>query len=142
MECSERVFKLAIKERRSGEQKNMGVVVRKIKKDERTRRTARQIVRLAPHLDDAKFRPLVLNFARISLISGDAAAFLRERSIVGDDGELRRSVDTFARLVNVQLKLAEKLGLTPATFVSFTKTKPVDLASAYANAEVVDDDDK
>jgi hypothetical protein len=84
----------------------------------------------------------VLNFARISLISGDAAAFLRERSIVGDDGELRRSVDTFARLVNVQLKLAEKLGLTPATFVSFTKTKPVDLASAYANAEVVDDDDK
>jgi hypothetical protein len=48
MECSERVFKLAIKERRSGEQKNMGVVVRKIKKDERTRRTARQIVRLAP----------------------------------------------------------------------------------------------
>lgn len=140
MEYSQRILKLAIEERKIGEQKNMGVVLRKIKRDERTRRTARQIVKLAPHLDDAKFRPLVRSFAKISLIAGDAAEYLRERGIVGDDGELRRSVDTFARLVTTQLKLAEKLMLTPATFNSLTRTGPVDLASAYVSEEVVDDD--
>ena len=117
----------------------MGVLVRKIKRDERTRRTARQIVKLAPHLDDAKFRPLVRSFAKINLIAGDAAEFLRERGIVGDDGELRRSVDTFARLVTTQLKLAEKLMLTPATFNSLNRTGPVDLASAYVSEELIDD---
>lgn len=141
MKCSERIFRLAIKERESGEQKNMGAVVRKIKKDERTNRAARQIVSLAPHLNDPKFRPLIRSYAKISLVTADAAAFLRKRGIVGDDGELRRSVDTFTRLVITQMKLAEKLGLTPGTFHTLSHAKPtLDLETLRAEFLRTDDE--
>jgi hypothetical protein len=77
------------------------------KRDQRVRRACRQVLVVAPHLDDAKYRPLIQSFARISILGSDAFELLRERGLVNDDGELRSSVDVFQRLVNTQMKFAE-----------------------------------
>ncbi len=110
------------------------------KRDQRVRRACRQILVVAPHLDDPKYRPLIQSFARISLLSVDGFEHLRERGLVGENGELRSSVDVFQRLVNTQMKLAEKLGLTPSALGKLSKEKPVDLAAAMSahEEEVID----
>jgi hypothetical protein len=114
------------------------------KRDQRVRRACRQIVVVAPHLDDPKYRPLVQAFARISLLNIDAFEHLREKGLVNAEGELRSSVDTFQRLVNTQLKLAEKLGLTPSALGKLSKARPVDLAAAMSahEEEIVDAESK
>ena len=63
---------------------------------------------VAPHLNDAKFQPLVNSFARITLLGLDSYEFLRERGLVGENRELRSSVDAVQRLIGVQLKLAKR----------------------------------
>jgi hypothetical protein len=108
------------------------------KRDQRVRRACRQVTIVAPHLDDPKYRPLVQSFARLSILSIDAFDHLRRVGITNDEGELRASVDSFQRLAMAQLRLAEKLGLTPAALGKLGKSRPVDLAAAMA-AEVVED---
>src|ERR1700736_3400411 len=84
------------------------------KRDQRLRRFRRQLLAVAPNLDDPRFAPLVAAFGRAVILSGDAYEFLRERGLVNQDGELRSSVDVVQRLFTTQLKLARELGLTPA----------------------------
>jgi len=91
--------------------------------------------RIASHLDEAKFAPLLDSFARVTLLAHDAFDFLRENGIVGENGELRSSVDTLQRLVGQQLKLATALGLSPAAMGKLRNEKPTDLAAALAQAE-------
>lgn len=106
---------------------------------ERTRRAARSVIRAAPHLEEVRYRPLVLRFAQLHVLAGDAFEHLRRVGLLNQDGELRASVDVFQRLAMAQLRLAEKLGLTPAALGKLGKTKPIDLAAAMSEAEVVSD---
>ena len=101
-------------------------------RDQRIRRFRRQLLAVAPHLNDPKFGPLLHSFARISILGLDACDYLRLGGIVGDDGELRSSVDVVQRLVNSQLKLANALGLTPFALAKLKPTPPDDLAAALA----------
>lgn len=96
------------------------------KRDQRVRRFRRQLLEVAPHLDDPKFAPLLHSFARISLLALDAYDFLRIKGIVGEDGELRPSVDVVQRVVNSQLKLASALGLTPVALSKLKKSRADD----------------
>jgi hypothetical protein len=101
-------------------------------RDQRVKRLARQTIITCPHLDEPKYRPLVASFARISILALDSYEFLRERGLVGENGELRSSVETVNRLLSAQLKLAAALGLSPATVGRFRNERPADLVSALA----------
>lgn len=107
-------------------------------RDQRLRRIVRQCRTLAPHLDNRAFGPVLQSFARISILLADSYEKLRGAELLGEDGELRPSIDTIRKLVDSQAKLAEKLGLTPATLRSLGREKPVDLVGQLAEG---DDDD-
>ena len=78
---------------------------------------ARNVIRVAPHLDDPRFRPVLLSFARLTLLLERSYAALGDTdSLISDKtGEIRMSVDTVARLIGQQGKLAAMLGFTPST---------------------------
>src|SRR5258708_4824012 len=94
------------------------------KRDQRVRRLRRQLLVVAPHLDDAKVELLVASIARVTLLAGDSYEYLRKAGLVNEAGELRSSVDTVSRLITLQLKLARELGLSPATLGKFRNEKP------------------
>jgi len=102
------------------------------KRDYRVRIFKRRLLLAAPNLADDKFLPITVSFSRISVLSMDAYRFLHQRGIIGADGELRKSVDTYSKLLNTQLKLAEKLGLTPAAFRAVESGQPFDLVAEIA----------
>ncbi|MGO9062438.1 MAG: hypothetical protein ACLQU2_34510 [Candidatus Binataceae bacterium] len=110
----------------------------KIKRDHRARRFRSQLLKVAPHLADSKFNPLIHSFARVSLLALDSYEFLRENGLVGENGELRASVDTLQRLSSTQLKLATALNLTPAALGKMRNAKPADLAAAFAEVDITD----
>jgi hypothetical protein len=107
----------------------------KRKKDQRVRAVARHVRQTAPHLDNPAFAPLLQGFARVSILLTDAYEKVRDMDLIGEDGELRPSIETIRRLVDTQAKLAEKLGIAPATLRQFSKEKAVDFAAMLANAE-------
>jgi len=107
----------------------------KRKKDQRIRAVARHVRRTAPHLDDQVFAPLVQGFARISILLADSYEKIRDQDLIGEDGELRPSIETIRRLVDTQSKLAEKLGLTPATLKALRHEKKADLAAVFAKVD-------
>jgi hypothetical protein len=109
------------------------------KRDQRLRRFRRQLLVVAPHLDDPKFRPLLSSFGRITLLAADGYELLRSSGLTNENGELRSSVDTIQRLIGQQLKLANALGLTPAALGKLRNERPIDLAAAIAEAEVIDE---
>jgi len=102
------------------------------KRDERMRRIIRRARSLASHLDDPIFTPVLQSFARVSLLLGDCYEKLRDGNLIGDNGELRPSIDIIRKLAETQARLARELGLTPATLRSMSREKNVDLASAFA----------
>jgi hypothetical protein len=102
------------------------------KRDYRVRIFKRRLLLAAPNLADDKFLPITVSFSRISVLSMDAYRFLHQRGIIGADGELRKSVDTYSKLLNTQLKLAEKLGLTPSAFKAVATGQPFDLVAEIA----------
>jgi hypothetical protein len=55
--------------------------------------------------------------------------------LIGENGELRPSIETIRRLVDTQAKIAEKLGLTPSTLKALRKEKRADLAAVFAESE-------
>ena len=105
---------------------------RRRSKDQRVRRFRADLIRVAPHLDDRKFAPLLHSFSRVSLLALDSYEFLRDKGIVGENGELRSSVDTVQRLIGMQLKLANALGLSPSALGKLRHERPIDLAAALA----------
>ncbi len=109
------------------------------KRDQRVRRFRRELLRVVPELAEARFGPLTQTFARLSILAIEAFDHLRASGLLDESGELRSSVETFQRLANAQLKFATALGLSPAALGKFKREKPVDLAAALADAEVVDD---
>jgi hypothetical protein len=101
-------------------------------RDQRLRRIVRRCRILAPHLDNAAFGPVLQSFGRISLLLADSYEKIRGAELLGEDGELRPSIDTIRKLADTQAKLAEKLGLTPSTLRTLGREKRVDLAGALA----------
>jgi hypothetical protein len=105
-------------------------------RDERARRFKRDLIKVAPHLDDPMYGPLIHSFARISILTLDACDYLRLNGIVGADGELRPSCDVVQRLINSQLRLANALGLSPAARQALAKVRGDDtFAAAMAGEE-------
>ena len=68
----------------------------------------------------------------MSLLLVDSYEKLRGQDLIGTDGELRSSIDTIRKLADTQVRLAEKLGLTPATLRMLGREKLIDLVSALA----------
>ncbi len=65
-------------------------------------------------LTDLKFRPALQALARLSMLTERSYEHLKGReSLLGADGELCRSLDTFRRLVDSQSTLLLRLGLMP-----------------------------
>ncbi len=109
------------------------------KRDQRVRRFRRQLLAVAPHLDDPKFGPLTQSFARLSILASDIFDHLREMGIVNDDGEIRSSsVDALRKLIDSQVRLADKLHLTPAAQGRLNRDQPFDLAAAMAAEDAVE----
>jgi hypothetical protein len=108
------------------------------------RRLVRRARILAPHLDNPAFTPVLQSFGRLSLLLQDAYDRLRlEDRLLGDDGELRTSIDTIRKLAETQARLARELGLTPSTLRALAREKRADLAAALVDiedAEVAGDD--
>jgi hypothetical protein len=110
------------------------------KKDQKRRKqglrdaaVARKLLTIAPHLDKEEFRPVILSFARVSNVTTDVYKFLRKNGLVGEDGEIRRSVDTLTRLMGVQLKLANALNLTPGALTRVPRSKGRDFAAVLVH---------
>jgi hypothetical protein len=103
---------------------------KKRKRDLRDASTARKLLTLAPELDDEKYRPVILSFARVSNVTTDVYKFLRRNGLVGEDGEIRASVSTLTKLLNTQLKFAQALGLTPGAQSRMRGARPTDFAAA------------
>lgn len=109
-------------------------------RDQQIRRLTRRLQTLTPHLDRPEFLPLLRSYARLSILIERSYQVIRDAdSLIGEDGEVRGSVDTVRRLAETQSRLAEKLGLTPATLKIFSKEKLVDLPGAMA---APDDDEE
>jgi hypothetical protein len=104
-------------------------VAKKRPRDERVRRFKRQLLQVAPHLNNPALGPLVQIFVQSALLSLDSYEFLRTHGLVGADGELRHSVHTVQLLFNTQLKLAAQLGLTPLALQALKAAPPDDLAA-------------
>jgi hypothetical protein len=109
------------------------VVLRARPRDQRLRRIVRRARTLAPHLDNPVFMPILQSFGRISLLLLDSYAKLQDGALIGEDGELRPSVDSIRRLAETQARLARELGLTPATLRVLGREKRVDLAAALVD---------
>jgi hypothetical protein len=114
-----------------------GHAVARRQRDQRLRRIVRQAHCLASHLDNPVFTPVLQSFGRVSLLLDDAYEKLRSGDLIGEDGELRPSIDTVRRLAETQTKLAKELGLTPLTLRALGREKPADLVALYA-----EDDEK
>jgi len=121
-------------------------ILERKKRDEQIRRAVRKARRLAPHLENPVFLPLLQSFCRISLLVERGYAELRKNTLLDENGELRASIDVVRRLAETQTRLAEKLGLTPTTLRMLSREKVLDLAAALAedveDAEVTHDDGK
>jgi hypothetical protein len=115
--------------------RSRAVTRRVARRDQRVRRFKRQLLQVAPNLDDARFGPMIHAFARLSILSLDAYEHLRLKGIVNANGELRSSVDVVQRLVNAQLKLANALGLTPLALGKLKPGAPDDLAAMLADGK-------
>ena len=96
------------------------------KRDQQVRRFVARIRTLAPHCDNPVFAGALAAFARITIMLERSYAFLRDKDVVGANGELRPSVDTVRRLAETQSRLAKELGLTPATLRALSREKVVD----------------
>lgn len=110
----------------------MGRTMARIRRDQRLRRIIRRARTLAPHLESQIFSPLLQSFARVSLLLGDCYERLKEGDLIGENGELRPSIDTVRKLAETQARLAKELGLTPVTLRQLGREKRVDLAAALA----------
>jgi len=112
----------------------------KHKRDQQLRRFVSRLRTIAPHVDRPEFAAVLRGFAMITLMLERSYAALRDHDVISaETGELRPSIDTVARLVGQQTKLATALGLTPTVLGKLRQPKRVDLAGAIADAEVVDD---
>ncbi len=102
------------------------------KRDQQVRRFVSRIRMLAPHCDNPVFAPALAGFARVTLMLERSYAYIRDKDVVGENGELRPSIDAVRRLAETQSRLAKELGLTPTTLRALSRGKVIDLAASFA----------
>lgn len=84
--------------------------------------TVRRIKALVPHLDNRAYSPTLQSFARITvMIDRLHNTLLEQDSLLKPDGEVKGIVDSIRRCILAQTRLAESLGLTPATLRSLAR---------------------
>ena len=106
--------------------------VTKRKRDHRLKRFRRELLKVAPDLNDSKYTPLLNSFGRLTILSIDAYEVLRSGGLLDDENrEIRSSVETFARLAAQQLRFARELGLTPTALGKLKREKAADLVAAF-----------
>ncbi len=110
----------------------LGRTMARVRRDQRLRRIVRSARSLAPHLDNPIFTPVLQSFGRVSLLLQDSYEKLRNGDLLGDDGELRPSINTVRALAETQMRLARELGLTPLSLRALARERRVDLAAALA----------
>jgi hypothetical protein len=106
------------------------------RRDLQVRRIGRAVVRAEPTLKDPKFRPLLLSFARLTLLIEKAYDRIADKDdlISPETGELGSSLDTISRLIAQQTKLGAALGLSPDV-VPATPNRGFDLTAALDRAD-------
>lgn len=106
-------------------------------RDQQVRRAIRSLRRLAGHLEDQRYLPLLRSYCEVSLLIERAYAELRDKPLINPETqEIRSSVDTLRRLVDTQRAAARDLGLAPS--VASAMAKPVrvlDLDQVRDNGE-------
>jgi|SRR5215469_3751382 len=96
--------------------------------DVRLRTVCQQIVKSASHLDDKRYRPMILSCARVTLLGERAWDAIAEMDTLVSEttGELRSSLQTIGQLIAHQHKLLLSLGLSPTVADKVIKEiKPV-----------------
>jgi hypothetical protein len=84
-----------------------------LKRDSQVRNRMRRLVETTS-LTDLRYRPLLASLARISILVEQGFETLKQRkSLLGDDGEICRSVDSVRRLLDSQVSMLRLAGLTP-----------------------------
>ncbi len=116
----------------------LGRTMARVRRDQRLRRIVRSARSLAPHLDNPIFTPVLQSFGRVSLLLQDSYEKLRNGDLIGDDGELRPSINTVRQLAETQARLARELGLTPSTLRALGREKRADLAAALVDIDDVE----
>ena len=96
------------------------------KRDQQVRRFIARIRTLAPHCDNPVFAGSLAAFARVAFLLERSYLFIRDKDVIGENGELRPSVDTVRRLAETHSRLAKELGLTPVTLRALSREKVVD----------------
>jgi hypothetical protein len=110
--------------------------------DVRLHTVCQQIVKSAAHLDDKRYRPMIMSCARVTLLIERAWDAIAEMDMLVSEstGELRSSLQTLGQLVAHQHKLLLSLGLSPTVADKVAKEiKPVlDLEAFRAAADAAD----
>lgn len=103
---------------------------------------SRRLVTLVPSLDQPEWRPLVLTYCRIAVLAQRAYDHLRQSGLLDEEGELKKSLETYRRLAGELRAQARELGLSPSVAASLMKQKPIDFVAAMnvENAEEVIED--
>jgi hypothetical protein len=104
--------------------------LQKLKRDGQVRYRARQLVKLVPAINLPEYRPLILNFARLSILCDRAYDHLRNTSLLNADGELKSSLSVYRQLTSELRASARELGLSPTVAASLARpVKVLDLDS-------------
>jgi hypothetical protein len=113
--------------------------LRQARRDEKVRAWARGLLREMPALDQPRLRPLIYNYARITLLAERVYAALAKRPAVDRAGNVPQAADVFQRLTITQMRLASALGLTPAA--RSARMRGLDLPAEFARIMGAEDSD-
>jgi len=102
-------------------------------------------------LSDRRYRPLLASLARISILVEQGFETLKQRkSLLGDDGEICRSVDSVRRLLDSQVSMLRLAGLAPTAIAPpdgkefeavFDRIEKMKTVRGEVNGKVTDNND-
>jgi len=105
-------------------------------------RASRVLIKYEPALKARKYRPLVLNYARVALLCERAYARAMEQMAINPDGDLPSCLDGYRRMAAELRAMARELGLSPTVASLLTKPAPILDLDDMRRANDDDDDDE
>lgn len=101
---------------------NRAGLMTQARRTQRALSIARELVNHVPALDAPQYRPLVLNFARLTVLIEHTFGVLDEGPLLSEvTGEVRQSVNTYRQLLGELRALASTLGISPTTAILLAK---------------------
>ena len=103
-------------------------------RDETTRRLVRKMRVAMPWLEDSDL-PVCRSWAELEVLGSRVYAELRNRGVIGAEGDARRLLNDYRTLRATQLAFARELGMTPAARMALKTSgtrAAFDLAAAMA----------